>query len=128
MEQSFRRRVVFSETDASGRVHFSHFFKWVEDAEHQLLRSLGVPVFSEASGWPRVSVQCDYLQPVLYDDEVEVELRLSKIGKSALHWTFRILKARNAEVARGTMVTVYVIEGESTKLPEAMLSALTELL
>ena len=35
--ECFRRRVAFSETDASGRVHFTEVLKWAEDAEHQVL-------------------------------------------------------------------------------------------
>ena len=49
MPQSFRtsRRVEFRDTDAAGIVHFSVFFTWMEAAEHELLRSLGLSVVLE---------------------------------------------------------------------------------
>ena len=128
MSSRFRRRAVFSETDASGRVHFTQFLKWVEESEHQFLKSLGIPVFSEDGGWPRVQVQCDYLQAVSYDEEVEVELSLFEIGKSSLHWRFRILKDGEAVAAKGTMVTVSVCEGKATPLTESTRESLQQYL
>ena len=128
MSSSFRRRVVFSETDASGRVHFTQFLKWVEDAEHQLLKSLGIAVFSEDGGWPRVNVQCNYLQAVSYDEEVEVELRLAKIGKSSLHWAFRILTEEGVVAAEGAMVTVSVSGEKASPLLESTRATLQKFL
>ena len=69
-----RRRVEFRDTDAAGIVHFSAFFFWMESAEHELLRSIGLHVFEgQADGseysWPRVSVACDYTSAVRFGDE-----------------------------------------------------------
>ena len=44
------RFVEFSDTDMAGIVHFSAFFKYMEAAEHELLRSLGFSVYSEVGG------------------------------------------------------------------------------
>ncbi|MGJ8726632.1 MAG: acyl-CoA thioesterase [Roseibacillus sp.] len=128
MTSSFRRRVAFSETDASGRVHFSQFLKWAEDAEHQLLKTLGIPVLSEEGGWPRVKVQCEYLQAVGFDEELEIELSLSEMGKSSLRWAFRILKDGGQVAARGEMVTVFVSGGKASPFPELTSTALRNLL
>ena len=55
------RFVEFSDTDMAGIMHFSAFFRYMEAAEHELLRSLGFSVYSEIDGdvdqlsraWPR---------------------------------------------------------------------------
>ena len=39
-----RRRVEFMDTDMAGIVHFATFFRYMETAEHELLRKLGIPV------------------------------------------------------------------------------------
>ena len=46
MSQVFKteRRVEFRDTDAAGIVHFSVFFAYMEQAEHEFLRSLGLSV------------------------------------------------------------------------------------
>ena len=111
MKRSFRRRVAFSETDASGRVHFTQIFKWVEDAEHQLLEEVGVTISDEETGWPRVGVTCDYSLPFSYGDEAEVELELAELGGKSLRWVFRVLKGQEI-AAQGEMTTVCMVGGK----------------
>jgi acyl-CoA thioester hydrolase len=111
------RRVAFSETDASGRVHFTTLLKWAEDVEHHFLAECGVPVFEAESGWPRVSVSCDYHRPVAFGDEVQVALELAEIGESSLTWVFQILDQSGKRLAKGKFVTVWVVAGEKTTIP-----------
>ena len=33
-----RRRVAWNETDAAGHNHFTAVFRWIEEAEHSLMR------------------------------------------------------------------------------------------
>lgn len=106
MIRTFRRRVAFSETDASGRAHFTNFLKWVEDAEHQLLEELGVPVCADETGWPRAKVECHYRLPLTAGETAEVALELARLGKTSLTWQFRILRSDAQLAAEGTMVTV----------------------
>ena len=43
-EFRLRRRVQFYETDAAGMVHFSWFFRYMEEAEHALWREAGLSI------------------------------------------------------------------------------------
>ena len=43
-EFSVTHFVQFSETDMAGIVHFSNFFRWMEEVEHAYFRSLGLSV------------------------------------------------------------------------------------
>src|SRR4051812_43106379 len=58
------RLVEFADTDMAGIMHFSAFFRFMEAAEHALLRSLGLSVYSEINGevvtFPRVAASCEY--------------------------------------------------------------------
>ena len=40
----YRRRILFHETDLAGIVHFSNFFKYMEEAEHAFVRSIGLSI------------------------------------------------------------------------------------
>jgi acyl-CoA thioester hydrolase len=111
------RRVAFSETDASGRVHFTTLLKWAEDAEHQFLSECGVDVFASDSGWPRVSVSCDYHRPLAFGDEVQVAIELVEIGESSLKWHFQVLNESGERVAKGQLVTVWVVAGKKATIP-----------
>jgi acyl-CoA thioester hydrolase len=99
--------VAFSDTDASGRAHFSRILVFVERAEHDFLRQAGIEVFSEG-GWPRVRVSCDYRKPLVFQDRIEVSLALKKVGHASLTWGFEITKGGAELVATGEMVTVKV--------------------
>ena len=61
-EHRTRRRIEFSDTDAGGIAHFARFFVFMETAEHELLRELGIdPGASRREdgrliGWPRVEI------------------------------------------------------------------------
>src|SRR5688500_19512637 len=81
--KSFRttRRVEFCDTDAAGILHFSAFFQLMEQAEHELLRSVGLSVvMSDAEGkisWPRASAKCDFRSAVHFEEELAIEDRKS---------------------------------------------------
>ena len=69
-----QRRVEFRDTDAAGIVHFSVFFAYMEEAEHEFLRSIGLGVMMEIDGarisWPRVKAECNYRNAVRFEEEI----------------------------------------------------------
>ena len=129
MASSFEmtRRVEFCETDMAGIVHFSNFYKWMEQAEHEFFRTQGLSIVrhlpdGSTIGWPRVSAQCRFESPARYEDVLTVLLTVQRIGMKSL--TFDVI-FRNGErnVARGSMKTVCCIVRpghglESMEIPE----------
>lgn len=101
--------VAFSDTDASGWVHFSKALIYAEKAEHEFLRQRGLSVFDRGQGgWPRVKVSCEYKRPLNFQEKFEVRLSLDHIGGTSLVWKFEIVKESGELAARGEMVTVKV--------------------
>ena len=104
------RRTEFRDTDAAGIVHFSAFFFWMESAEHELLRHVGILVVDpQADGttlsWPRVSVTCDYKSAVRFGDELSIGVCIEKIGRSSITYGFRF-EHQGRWVAQGRVVAV----------------------
>jgi len=98
-----RRRVQFSETDAAGLVHFTCFFKYFEDAEHALWREAGLSINPENApfGWPRVSASCEFIRPLKFEQEFDVEVRITEMTNRTITYAGEI--ARDGErIARGT--------------------------
>src|SRR5713101_7838323 len=87
-EFSITHTVQFSETDMAGVVHFSNYFRWMEEVEHAFFRSLGLSIVmtSEAIelGWPRVAASCEYLGPARFEDDITLDLRVQRIGDKSL--------------------------------------------
>ena len=114
-EQRIRRRVEFSETDMAGIVHYSNFFRYMEAAEHEFFRAIGFSVVTRTTeprvGWPRVRAECDYKQPLRFEDEFEVHMLVSEKKSKSLSYQFRIRKLNvepPMEVARGSLTVVCV--------------------
>lgn len=104
-----QRRVEFRDTDAAGIVHFSVFFNYMEEAEHALLRQLGLDVvIRDEDGiisFPRVSASCDYQAPVTFGDIVSIDVLIENIGQSSVTYKFGF-KIDEKEVAIGKVTTV----------------------
>ncbi len=120
------RRVEFSETDMAGIVHYSNFFRYMETAEHGFFRSLGFSVvmnkFDPPVGWPRVHAACDYLQPLRFEDEVEIHILISEKKSKSLSYLFRFRKLNASppvEVARGKLTVVCVTHDADGKMKAA---------
>ena len=108
-EFTLHRRVQFAETDMAGIAHFSNYFRWMEEIEHAFFRSLGMSVIMRHGDgditWPRVSVSCDYSGPVRFEDELDLRLRVAKIGGKSLVFEVDVMKG-GVSVALGKMTSV----------------------
>ena len=107
------RRVAFSETDTARVVHFSNFFRYMEDTEHAFLRSLGLSVHVDGRdglrGFPRVSVSCSYHKPLRFEEQFIVQLIVRKKSEKSLTYEFVFLREADREtIAEGQMKVVYV--------------------
>jgi YbgC/YbaW family acyl-CoA thioester hydrolase len=85
---SLRRQVEYADTDMAGIVHFTAFFRYMESAEHAFLSSLGLVIAEPPApgrlGWPRVSCSFEFLAPLRFQDEIEVRLRIEKLGRRSV--------------------------------------------
>ena len=102
-EYRLTRRVQFYETDMAGIVHFSWFFRYLEEAEHAMWREAGLSISGgDGVGWPRVEASFEYFRPLKFEDVFEVHLRI--IGKDArtLRYEGTISKG-DVCVAKGTI-------------------------
>jgi YbgC/YbaW family acyl-CoA thioester hydrolase len=123
IEHVERTRVAWVDTDAGGRIHFTAAFRWAELAETGLMRRFGL---LEAWGdYPRRHVEAEYLKVLVFEDEVDVRLRVERVGKSSITYAWEITKDDEIYV-RGRHTVVHVDgEGRSSELPEPVRAALS---
>lgn len=103
------RRVEFVDTDTAGIVHFSNFFRFMESAEQEFLRTLGLGVSlvweGQAMGFPRVSASCDYLKPAVFEDVLDIAVKIHNLGRKSVTYTFEFTK-EGQPIANGRISTV----------------------
>lgn len=116
------RRVQFAETDMAGIVHFSYFFRYMEECEHAFFRSVGLSVAMQHEGshlgWPRVAASCDFSGPVRFEDEVELKLRVVKVGDKSFSYEVAFLVAgRRVALGKTTSVCCILADGRMQAIP-----------
>ena len=108
-EFRLQRRVQFYETDAAGIVHFSWFFRYLEEAEHALWREAGLSIHPPGSeiGWPRVAAAFEFRVPLRFEDEFEIRLRVAEIARRTMRYTGAIVQG-DTTIATGELTIACV--------------------
>jgi len=108
-EYTFRRRVQFYETDVAGIVHFSWFFRYMEEAEHALWREAGLSIHPRDSdiGWPRIATSFEFYRPLRFEDEFDVHLRVAEMTKKTIRYECTLTKG-DEKIATGSMTIACV--------------------
>ena len=137
-EFKLQRMVEFSETDMAGIVHFTNFFRYMEQTEHAFYRERGMSVVMGDAGrtisWPRVRAACDYRRPLRFEDRFEVHLLVRQKQAKSIAYTFLFRKldgGDDAIVARGEMSVVCVSKDQdgnmqAIEIPRAIAERIDE--
>ena len=111
MPQTFKttRRVEFSDTDAAGIMHFAAFFRFMEQAEHELLRSLDLSVLMHDDqgpiSWPRVGAKCEFRSAARFEDILEIEVAIRRLGDKSISYGFAF-ECEGRDIAVGELTAV----------------------
>jgi acyl-CoA thioester hydrolase len=109
------RRVQFHETDAAGLVHFSVFFRYLEEAEHALWRAAGLSIAPAGSevGWPRLETSFEFRQALRFEDVFEIAIRVVEVASRTIRYQCVLTKdGQHVATGRLTIVCVRKAEGE----------------
>lgn len=113
----------FYETDAAGIVHFSWFFRYMEEAEHAMWREAGLSIHPEGSdiGWPRVAASCDFHRALRFEQEFDVHIRIAEMTRRTLRYECTI-QQDGSKIATGSLTIACVVrrgnEMKSAEIPE----------
>jgi 4-hydroxybenzoyl-CoA thioesterase/acyl-CoA thioester hydrolase len=103
------RLVEFADTDMAGIMHFSSYFRYMEAAEHELLRNLGFSVYSEIDGdvvsFPRVAASCEFHAPARCEDVLDIDVTVERVGTKSVTYGFAFSQ-QGRDVATGQMTSV----------------------
>jgi len=119
-EYRLKRRVQFYETDAAGIVHFSWFFRYMEEAEHALWREAGLSIHPPDTdiGWPRIAASFDFHRALAFEQEFDVWLAIAQISRKTIHYVCQLTQDE-AKIATGTL-TIACVRKRSDRRMEAI--------
>jgi acyl-CoA thioester hydrolase len=85
---SVRTRVAFSDTDAQGVVYYGRYNPYFDLARAEWLRSLGLLHRDTFGEFVMRANDVEYLAPARFDDELEIRVRVAKIGRTSMTFEF----------------------------------------
>lgn len=120
-----RRRIEWSDTDASGHWHNTTAFRMVEWAETALLERLGI-LDDVYAFLPRARIEADFHRPLEFRDLVDATITVVDVGTTSLTYDFTIDRAGERCVTM-RVVTVLIDESRGKReWPEAHRKLLSE--
>lgn len=106
-----RLRTRFAETDAMGIIHHAAYLPYLEEGRVEYLRAIGHPYDAVRGGedkegrdFPVLEASVQYRQPLRFDEEVDVSLRLGAVRGASFQIAYLLAVAG---AARATAVTVH---------------------
>ena len=117
----FSHRVIYADRDHFGVVYYARYLEWMEAGRSELIRKGGISYADyEKMGFfvPVVKLDIEYQSPARYDDIVDVETRIEKIGNSSIHFTYDI-KVKGKLIATAKTVNVFITrDGKKVHVPD----------
>ena len=129
---TYRHRVRFVDTDASGRIHYSAMMRFFEAAEFEFFRAIGLPyeeIELRLEAYPRVHVEADYLGAISYEDHIDIAVSLERVGSKSYTLSFDVTR-EGARVGKGKIVVACMDKAtqKSRALPEDLACSLRQYL
>src|SRR6185437_9586145 len=123
-------RVGFSDTDAQGIVYYGRYLPYFDLARveyHRNLGLLGMDIGDEGQEFVMRACNIEYLAPAVFDDLIEVYVRLARIGRTSVTYELAAYRARDDELmvtATQTLVLVDLDERKAVPIPESYKDAI----
>lgn len=121
---TIRRRVQWIDTDAQGIWHHSVVIRWVEEAEVEMHRELGI-VAETFGATPRVRTEFDFKGAVRFDDVVDISLTVDRLGETSVTYAAEVT-SDSRPIVSGRLIAVFVDpeSGEKRSWPDHIRRAL----
>ena len=110
-------RIYFEDKDSGGVVYHSNYLKFMERARTEWLRSLQINQ-AELKKKDKImfvvaNVNIDYKKAACFNDKLDIETSLDKIGASKIDLTQNIMK--NSELYTSAKVSIACIHSDTFK-------------
>ena len=121
----FSTRIVvrFADADPAGLVYFARLFHYFHVAMEEFFAArcgISYPrlMSEERLGFPTVSAQAEFAAPLVYGDEVDVEVCVAHVGRSSATFEYRVKRTSDGVLcARATLVQVSMNLDERRAVP-----------
>jgi acyl-CoA thioester hydrolase len=127
---SAQTRVGFSDTDAQGIVYYGRYLPYFDQARveyHRKLGLLGLEIGEEGQEFVMRALTVDYHAPAVFDDLIQVHVRLARIGQTSATYELAAYRERDDVLmvtASQTLVLVDLDERRPVRIPDSYRDAI----
>jgi len=121
-------RVGFSDTDAQGVVYYGRYMPYFDFARVEYHRQLELMRVQSAGEFVMRAMQVEYHAPARFDDPIEVEVRVARIGTTSITYEFAAYLEQDvlAVTATQTLVLVDLAERTPLRIPDSFRRPIVE--
>src|SRR5919197_1714121 len=118
-----RINVRFGDCDPAGLVYYPSLFHYCHAAMEEFFSSRCGAAYArlvgeERVGFPTVNVRAEFFTPFVYGDEVEIEVWVSRVGRTSATFEYRLRRASDGRLcASASLVQVAMNLDERAAVP-----------
>ncbi|OOQ59736.1 acyl-CoA thioesterase [Mucilaginibacter pedocola] len=104
-------RVRYGETDQMGYMYYGNYAEFFEVGRVEMLRSLGLTYAGmEESGimMPVLELNCKYLKPARYDEEITVAVTMAKMPGVKIHFKYELYNPKQELIHVGETLLAFI--------------------
>ena len=121
----YKRKVNYHETDKMGITHHSNYIKWMEEARIYYFSTLGLSyaeLEKNGVGSPVVNVNCKYILPTTFDDEIDISVKFTRYNGVILNVEYTMVNAKTGKtVCTATSESCFVdMQGKLVSIKNVM--------
>ena len=115
-------RVRYAEVDAQGIVFNAHYLTYFDCAITEYYRAIKYSYYTEVKKSKKdfhvIKTTLNYKKPILFDQKIDIGVRVSKLGNSSLNFDLGIYKNNKKDLlAYGNVIQVYADQIKKCSTP-----------
>ncbi len=108
---STKIRVRYGETDQMGYMYYGNYAQYYEVGRVEMLRNLGMSysaMESEGIMMPVLELNCKYIKPALYDQEITIKTMIKKLPGVRIFFEYELYNEAQELINIGSTTLVFV--------------------
>jgi 1,4-dihydroxy-2-naphthoyl-CoA hydrolase len=113
----YRTQIRLKDTDATGVLYFSEQFKFALETFEEFLKDRGFSwreLMASPFLLPVVHAEADYIAPMMVGDELEIILKVAKVGTSSMTLQYSLRDPQRGMIV-GRVEIVHVVVDKTTR-------------
>jgi acyl-CoA thioester hydrolase len=123
MGHRYAYQIIFGDTDQMGVVYYGNYLRFFEGARASYWRSLGrnyKDLETAQIALPVIEAHCNYKRPALYEDLIEVDVRVGEVRAASLRFEYTVHRGAELLADGYTRHAVIGPNGKPRALPDDM--------